>query len=50
VSWLLAGRNESFITLKKGAACMIEFDRAPAKSGATLSWALTPAQLRKLAP
>jgi phosphohistidine phosphatase len=50
VSWLLAGRNESFVILKKGAACMLEFDRAPASDGAMLSWALTPAQLRQLAP
>ena len=48
VGWLLTGRHESFVELKKGAACLLEFDDPPAAGNATLLWALAPAQLRKL--
>jgi phosphohistidine phosphatase len=48
VSWLLAGSERSFLQLKKGAACLLEFDDAVSAAGATLLWALAPAQLRRL--
>jgi phosphohistidine phosphatase len=48
VGWLLTGRHESFVELKKGAACLLEFDDPPAPGNATLLWALAPAQLRRL--
>jgi phosphohistidine phosphatase len=48
VGWLLTGRHESFVELKKGAACLLEFDDPPAAGNATLVWALAPGQLRKL--
>ena len=48
VGWLLTGRHESFVELKKGAAVMLEFDDPPAAGNATLLWALAPAQLRAL--
>jgi phosphohistidine phosphatase len=48
VGWLLTGRHESFLELKKGAACLLGFDDPPEAASATLRWALTPAQLREL--
>lgn len=49
VTWLMTGSDESRVELKKGAACMLRFERAPGKAEATLRWALAPAQLRVLA-
>ena len=48
VSWLTTGRNGSVIELKKGAACLLELDRQRAAGTATLLWAMTPAQLRRV--
>jgi phosphohistidine phosphatase len=48
VGWLLTGRHESFVELKKGAAVLLEFDDPPAAGNATLLWALQPGQLRRL--
>ena len=48
VGWLLTGRHESFVELKKGSAVMLEFDDPPAAGNATLLWALAPAHLREL--
>lgn len=48
VGWLLTGRHESFVELKKGAACMLAFDDPPAAGAATLEWAMQPGQLRTL--
>jgi phosphohistidine phosphatase len=45
--WLLCGQAESFIRLKKGAACLLR--GVPAAGQAQLEWALMPGQLRKLA-
>jgi phosphohistidine phosphatase len=47
-SWLLTGRKRSFISLKKGAACLLEFGEQPKAGAATLVWALAPSQLRQL--
>ena len=48
VGWLLTGRHESFVELKKGGAVLLEFDDPPTAGGATLLWALPPGHLRKL--
>ena len=48
VGWLLTGRHESFVELKKGGAVLLEFDDPPAPGGATLLWAVPPGHLRKL--
>ena len=48
VSWFLAAAERSFLELKKGAACLLEFDGAVGPATATLRWALTPSQLRDL--
>jgi phosphohistidine phosphatase len=47
-SWLLASARAPFIELKKGAACLLEFDGPPKAGGAILRWALTPSQLRRM--
>jgi phosphohistidine phosphatase len=49
VTWLMTGGSDSRIELKKGGACLLEFDRAPGAGAAILRWALTPSQLRGLA-
>jgi phosphohistidine phosphatase len=48
LGWLLTGRHASFIELRKGGACLLEFEDPPAAGGATLLWALPPKQLRGL--
>lgn len=49
VTWLMSGGSESRMELKKGGACLLRFDREPARGEAILRWALTPSQLRRLA-
>ncbi|MBI2778203.1 MAG: histidine phosphatase family protein [Gammaproteobacteria bacterium] len=48
VSWLLSGKKQPFIELKKGAACLIEFPNGIVQGKAILIWALAPSQLRAL--
>jgi phosphohistidine phosphatase len=48
-SWLLTGEARSLLVLKKGGACRLEFDDAPAAAAGTLRWLLEPGQLRRLA-
>lgn len=49
VSWLLAKRAAPpLVELKKGAACLLRFDGAPAAGVACLEWLLTPQQLRRM--
>ena len=46
--WLLAGREKSFLELRKGCACLLDFAGRLAPATATLLWHLTPSQLRSL--
>lgn len=46
-SWLLDGGEKSFVTLKKGAACLIEMTEKPTPGAGRLEWLLPPAALRK---
>jgi phosphohistidine phosphatase len=46
--WLLTGRHESFVALKKGGACLLEFDDPPGAGEGVLRWLLAPGQLRAL--
>ena len=48
VSWLLTGLQESFIPLKKGAACMVELKDNVRPGRGKLLWSLRPSQLRNL--
>lgn len=47
VTWLISGNRESRIELKKGGACLIEFDGGAKHDSGTLAWLLTPRQLAK---
>ena len=48
VSWLMTGGGESRIALKKGGACLLDFDSNIRRGTGTLLWLLTPRQLRGL--
>jgi phosphohistidine phosphatase len=48
VTWLLSGRETSFLELRKGGACLLEFASSPAPGNATLRWMLAASQLRGL--
>jgi phosphohistidine phosphatase len=47
VTWLLGGGSESHIRLKKGGACLVEFDSQPQRGAGILNWLLTPRQLTR---
>lgn len=49
VTWFMTGAQDSKIQLKKGGACLLEFESAPRRNSATLLWLATPRQLRDLA-
>lgn len=46
-SWLLGGGVESFLSFKKGAACLIGMADKPRPGAGRLEWLLPPATLRK---
>lgn len=50
VTWLMTSGKDSRIELKKGGACLLHFEGAPAAGEALLRWSLTPSQLRRLMP
>jgi phosphohistidine phosphatase len=47
VTWLLAGGSQSRIRLKKGGACLLEFESQPERDSGRLMWLLTPRQLTR---
>lgn len=49
VSWFLSGTDRSFLEMKKGAACLLEFPGPVASGEGVLVWSLSPGQLRRLA-
>lgn len=48
VTWLVAGRTDPVIELKKGAVCLVDFPGPVAAGRGVIRWALTPGQLRRL--
>jgi phosphohistidine phosphatase len=46
-SFLISGKDNLEIELKKGGLCCIEIDRLPPGAPGTLHWFLTPKQLRR---
>jgi phosphohistidine phosphatase len=46
--WLLVGKEKSFLEMRKGGACLLDFAGRLAPGNATLLWHLTPSQLRAL--
>jgi phosphohistidine phosphatase len=45
-SWFLASSKRSLLELKKGAACLLEFEDSPGAAAATLLWSMAPKHLR----
>ena len=48
VTWLLTGVEEPRVEMKKGAACLIEFETTPASGEGLLRWSIPPGPLRRL--
>lgn len=48
-TWLMTGVEDSRIELKKGGACLLEFDGRPRKGAGTLRWLMGPKALRRMA-
>jgi phosphohistidine phosphatase len=48
VTWLMTGQPAWRLALRKGGACLLDFSARAASDGATLQWALTPSQLRRI--
>lgn len=48
-TWLLSGQADTWMPLKKGAACLLEFVEVVEAGQAELCWMLRPKQLRQLA-
>lgn len=48
VSWLMSGLSEARVEMKKGGACLIEFEGQPGAGIGVLRWLMTPGQLRDL--
>ena len=49
VSYLVTGSERSGVELKKGGACLIEFEDKPSAGSGRLAWAIPPGILRDLA-
>ena len=49
VTYLLSGTDRSGVELKKGGACLLEFEGPARANGGDLLWAARPAMLRDLA-
>lgn len=48
ISWLLTGRHDSFLVLKKGAVCLLNLDADVTPGHARLVWLQTASQLANL--
>jgi phosphohistidine phosphatase len=48
-TWLMTDIEDSRVDLKKGAACLLEFDGRPESGAGRLCWSIAPSQLRAMA-
>jgi phosphohistidine phosphatase len=48
VTWLMSGLRESRVEMKKGGACMLEFQGQPGAGVGVMKWLMTSGQLRDL--
>ena len=48
VTWLMTGLPESRVQLKKGGACLLEFEGQPGPGSGVMKWLLTAGQLRDI--
>jgi phosphohistidine phosphatase len=46
-AWLTTGERDSYMDLKKGGACLIDFDGPPRKGSGLLRWLLGPKELAR---
>ena len=46
IGWFLTGQAHSFVSLKKGGACLINFEVSPSRGSGELIWLATPAVLK----
>ncbi len=49
VTWLMSGRRDGRVELKKGGACMLEFESGVRRDSGTLLWLATRGQLKRMA-
>lgn len=49
VTWLMTGRSDPRIRLKKGGACLLTFESEPRHDSGTLKWLLSARKLRRMA-
>jgi phosphohistidine phosphatase len=49
VTYLISGLDRSVVELKKGSACLMEFEGALSAGAGTLMWSIRPSVLRDLA-
>jgi len=47
IGWLLTGQEKSFVDLKKGGVCLLEFSGGVVPGKAVMRWLLKPSVLRK---
>jgi phosphohistidine phosphatase len=47
-TWLMSGLRESRVELKKGGACLLEFEGQPGPGVGVMRWLMTAGQLRDL--
>lgn len=47
-AWLIGRSGDARLALKKGGACLMEFDALPERGGGTLRWLLAPGLIRRL--
>jgi phosphohistidine phosphatase len=48
VTWLMSGLRESRVEMKKGGACLLEFEGQPGAGLGVMKWLMGPGQLREL--
>ena len=48
VTWLVTGEEDAVIELKKGGACLLEFDAGIKRGSGILNWLMTPGQLTRI--
>ena len=48
VAWLIGSSGDARLALKKGGACLLEFDALPRRGRGTLRWLLAPGVMRRL--
>ena len=46
IAWLIGTSGDAQLALKKGGACLIEFENLPARGSGTLLWLLSPGVVR----